>query len=552
MLAAMLRRAAIGLVTAAILVVAVPSGSAMSTWSAASDRLPTNLRAALDEIEYAIDHEEEAGDALDEAGARVDDYAAGHIDDAIDHLGQALDDLASAVAAGEITRAEADGIADMILEARGHDDDALDTIDGAASVRSTLRDLTDALEDKEDAGDWIYYGDDYDWADLGCVLNVAFLAGDVAVGYDGCKVAVSELVLRFGFPFARYSYGVVGEGNTQISQVPCTVVLWTLDCRPPQPLVPPNQYIFAAVGPASTVMTDNWAIAVGTNGKAQRSRFRVGTVQATDLGLRASLRDLTPYGLVATDGSTAAPRLGAGIGYVYEVEVANQGLGTALDAVVDIDVPAGFAIKRMSPRSCGRSGLKVRCPLGALQSDYVGLVGIWGEPATPGAATFRAAVSSGATEPSPDPGANAASTSAKVYGVPRTSIGGMSSSILAGRRGTITGTARPGAAFEPSLERVAKVEIALLRSNARAGSATKKTCLWLNRTGGFTPVPAHRGGCDKGIWLPATGTTAWTFALRKGLPRGTYDLLARGTNAAGITTRTFGGALKNRATFSVK
>ena len=514
--------------------------------------MPPRLADALDEIKDAIDHEEDAADALDEAGARADDYAGGEIEDAMDHLENALDDLEAAVAAGEISAGEAAAISRLVREALGHDRDALGTIDDEDPVRDTLADLDDALADKEEVGDWIYYGDDLDFADLGCKINVFGVAGDVGAGYDACAVAIVALQLQMGWAFSRFSNGFVGQGNQPISQFPCLVALWILTCRPPQALVPPNQYIYAFVGPALAVMTAHWALAYGQNGRVHRARFVTGNVQATDLGIRTTLRDLTPYGYVRTAGSATAPRLGTGIGYVYQAEVENEGGGVALNATADITLPAGFTVNRIYPRSCSRSGTMVRCPLGALYADYSGLISIWGMPAKAGAVMFRSTISSGATEPATDPNANSATTSAKVYGVPRTSIVGVSSSILKGRAGAIAGQARPGATFEPPLERIRKVEMALLRTQIRAASATPKKCLWLNRAGGFTSVPGHRGACDKGVWLAAKGTSAWTYTLKKGLPKGTYSLYARGTNVAGITTRTFSGRLKNAASFRVK
>ena len=91
----------------------------------------------------------------------------------------ALDDLEAAVAAGEISAGEAAAISRLVREALGHDRDALGTIDDEDPVRDTLADLDDALEDKEEVGDWIYYGDDLDFADLGCKINVFGVAGDV-------------------------------------------------------------------------------------------------------------------------------------------------------------------------------------------------------------------------------------------------------------------------------------------------------------------------------------------------------------------------------------
>src|SRR5688572_5401928 len=420
---AALRRSLIGvLIAAAFLAFAVPAASHVDASSTGSGRLPPRLDAALEEIEFAIDHEEAAGDALDEAGSKADDYAAAEIQDAMAHLRNARAALDAAVEAGEISGAEATAISNLIGRALRHDRDALGTIDEEDPIRDTLADLADALDVKEEVGDWIYYGDDLDFADLGCVINVQAFAGDVFAGFDKCTVAVVLLQLQLGFAFSRYSNGVVGEGNSLISQFPCLVALWVLTCRPPQALVPPNQYIFTAFGPFPTIKTHIHALAYGANGKVHRATFVLGTVQATNLALVTILRALTPYGFAATAGTPSAPRLGAGIDYVYQVKVENDGDGTAANATVDVEVPAGFMVKRLFPRSCSRTGSMVRCPLGVFEGGYAGLVSILGTSTKTGPGVFRASVTSEATEPSPDPGANSASTATKTYGVPRPSI----------------------------------------------------------------------------------------------------------------------------------
>jgi hypothetical protein len=194
----------------------------------------------------------------------------------------------------------------------------------------------------------------------------------------------------------------------------------------------------------------------------------------------------------------------------------------------------------------------VECALGLLEGGYSGLVNIWGTPGATGSLAFRSRVTSGATEPSPDPSANAATTAVKVYGIPRATITRVDAPVAKGRRGALSGQAVRGAAFEPALERVTKVEIAMLRQPLRASAATSEPCLWLNNAGGFTKVPQHRGSCDKGVWLKAKGTATWKYALKKGLPKGTYTLLVRGTNAAGLTGRQFSSQKKNAVLVSVK
>ncbi|HEU0304585.1 MAG TPA: hypothetical protein VFR32_08390 [Gaiellaceae bacterium] len=542
----------VALIAVAFAVSAIPAGGGVRGVSAAADHFPPNLADALTEIEYALDHEEDAGDALDEGGTAADDYAAGQIDDALIHLSRARAFLQRAVQAGEISAAEAGEIDALLREARGHDRDALATIDGAGTVRDTLDDLEDALEDKEDAGDWIFYGDQIEFGELGCVINVfPGFGGDTGVGFDGCDVAVVKLQLVPGFAFTRFSNGFVGSGNQLLLQFPCIAAIWLLTCTPPRALQPPSEYIYAYFGPFPSVLIANEALAYGSNGRVQRVEFMRGSVQATNLGVRTTLRDLTPYGLKAVPRSGMTARLGTGLAYLYQAMVDNNDDGAALNTKVTIDVPAGFTPSRVYPRSCTFRAGVVNCAFGTLEGGYSGLISVLGTPTKAGPLVFRSTVSSGAGEPSPDPNANTTSTAMKVYGVPRATITGIAAQVRRGLPGAFAGRAGPGATFEPPLERVTKVEVAVLRTAARAATAVPKTCLWLNKAGGFTKVPLHRGACDKGIWLRAKGIASWKYVLKKGLPMGTYGVYVRGTNRAGITGRRFSAQLKNAATFSV-
>jgi hypothetical protein len=88
---------------------------------------------------------------------------------------------------------------------------------------------------------------------------------------------------------------------------------------------------------------------------------------------------------------------------------------------------------------------------------------------------------------------------------------------------------------------------------ARDPAAKKGPCQWLKGpSGGFKAISRDRTGCDRAVWLRATGTTKWSFTLPASLPDGKYLLLARAVNAAGVAESRFTAKDRNRLPFSKK
>lgn len=160
---------------------------------------------------------------------------------------------------------------------------------------------------------------------------------------------------------------------------------------------------------------------------------------------------------------------------------------------------------------------------------------------------FATSLTSDASEPSSDPHANSAQFSATAYGLPITPIDKIPPQLRQGKPGTISGHALPGSSFEPKLEQVKKVEVGILLLAHPGGK-----CMWLGPRNKLVAIPLHTGACDKGIWLPASGTTHWMFTLPKGLVRGQYEILARGTSTAGLTNIFFGGSGHNELQLNVR
>jgi uncharacterized delta-60 repeat protein len=99
---------------------------------------------------------------------------------------------------------------------------------------------------------------------------------------------------------------------------------------------------------------------------------------------------------------------------------------------------------------------------------------------------------------------------------------------------------------------VAKVEIAV-RKLDRSLLKKKRRCLWLaNSKGGFKKVKAKRKKCSAQRWLKASGTTAWSFKLKKPLRPGSYQLFARVTLTGGQTQTKFTRADGNFFAFKLR
>lgn len=108
----------------------------------------------------------------------------------------------------------------------------------------------------------------------------------------------------------------------------------------------------------------------------------------------------------------------------------------------------------------------------------------------------------------------------------------------------IQGTAGPAGS-------VAKVEIAI-RKVDRA-QLKKKRCLWLtNARGTLKRVKAKNRACKSPRWIKASGTTAWSFKLRRTLKRGSYQLSVRTTLTTGERHTTFTKAQGNFFAFKLR
>lgn len=81
---------------------------------------------------------------------------------------------------------------------------------------------------------------------------------------------------------------------------------------------------------------------------------------------------------------------------------------------------------------------------------------------------------------------------------------------------------------------IKKVEIALQRVDSKL-LKKKKRCLWLSSNKAkFKKVKAVKKKCSAPKWLKATGTTAWSYKLKKKLAKGSYVLSVRATAADGV------------------
>jgi hypothetical protein len=456
--------------------------------------------------------------------------------------------LHDAVSAGEIDSATADHVAAHVNEAGLEDEDGLDVIDSDGTIGHFHDHLQEALAQKDDAESALELGQVLTLGGLGCSLNVSPLSsGDLAVGFDNCQTPVQELQLRLGFAPARYTNGFIGQGSQTTGTMPCTLQGMVLDCKPNQPVKAP-QYLFVAFGPSPSTITTNDALAFGTDGHTQVEPFTVGTAPGmTDLRVSAHLSLDTRLGFFDPPGRIS-PRLGLGLQYVYSAEVENVGTGTATNAKLQLDFGPSFHVTRVFPSSCVVSPTGVTCPMGTLPPAYGGSISVTGTAVGTGPLTFGGSITSDATEPSPDPDPNTVGMGATVYGVAIAPIDSIARAITLGRPGTIAGRGFPGApTFQPTLERVTKVELAFLKTTNTGGK-----CDWLTASGTFKAVPLHTGGCDKGVWLPAVGTSEWTFPLRYELPKGKYVVLARATNGAGIVGNLFGPTFKNELKLTVR
>lgn len=113
------------------------------------------------------------------------------------------------------------------------------------------------------------------------------------------------------------------------------------------------------------------------------------------------------------------------------------------------------------------------------------------------------------------------------------------------------------AQFDPSLGRLARVEVAVARIDGRANVAQRRrigSCSWLRsvRRLRFRGERAVRGRCSNPVWLRARGTRVWSIRFARGLPRGRYVVLSRAVNRAGVAEVAFSARDRNRVRFRVR
>lgn len=101
-----------------------------------------------------------------------------------------------------------------------------------------------------------------------------------------------------------------------------------------------------------------------------------------------------------------------------------------------------------------------------------------------------------------------------------------------------SGVAAPGTGATLS-----KVEISLTRLD-------KGKCSSLTASGSFKSSPKKGSQCVPTTFVAATGTSKWTFKLKKALKKGSYKLFSRATDSSGATETTFGA--RNSRSFKVK
>jgi uncharacterized Fe-S cluster protein YjdI len=132
---------------------------------------------------------------------------------------------------------------------------------------------------------------------------------------------------------------------------------------------------------------------------------------------------------------------------------------------------------------------------------------------------------------------------------PHSRIIGLGSSIAAGKlkqfKGTSIGVSTRVAGVAIALERIAGGAVV---SKAKA----KPQCWTLAANGAMLSVKAIGRRCPALRFLKATGTTKWTFRLKRQLPPGKYVLTSRATDTAGRAESAFSADAGNRVTFTVR
>lgn len=114
-----------------------------------------------------------------------------------------------------------------------------------------------------------------------------------------------------------------------------------------------------------------------------------------------------------------------------------------------------------------------------------------------------------------------------------------------------SGTASSGSGGpEAARSKIAQVFVAVRA--LRHGRTRARGCLWLGGRGRLVRVRPGRGGkCDSPRWLRASGTRHWRYHFRRPLSSGSYQLLVRISNRAGVYDTTFAPSHHNLVKFAV-
>ena len=94
------------------------------------------------------------------------------------------------------------------------------------------------------------------------------------------------------------------------------------------------------------------------------------------------------------------------------------------------------------------------------------------------------------------------------------------------------------------------VQVAIFR---KAGSRSKPICQNINSKGNVARGKVDsKKRCRPSVFLAATGTSGWTFRLRKALPPGTWTIASRASDGAGLRETTFSGSDRNQANVKLR
>jgi hypothetical protein len=428
------------------------------------------LLGAYQQVQLASSSE---ADALDYIASKSETsgFAFGSLKEARDELGRARTAVDGARQAGTTDAGVAAKILGHLDAAVAKDSDASESLyfgqSGAAKAA-----IAAAQDEKSLALSLMNYGDELVPVNLGCKLFLQ-QGTETFVGIDGCTAPVTKVEVDPWFVPTGFTDARITTGGT----FPCRLSGETIECIPSTPLQPGQDAYLGFSTPAA--ITQGRLLAYGTGETAQVLPFLSGTGSPTaDLALTANLYRVMPTGFQQPLRYKPSFALSLGNRYAYEVDVVNNGPGTAPNAAVQITLPAQFSIERVFPASCSRTSTGLLCPKSTLDTGYGGTITVTGGFTKPGAAALSSTVTSDAQEPSQDPSLNSAGITPSVYRIPAARIVSISPGILRGLPGTISGTVPPLSMPAPA-ELVTKVELGILRKKLSNGK-----CAWLNPRGG--------------------------------------------------------------------